>query len=185
MKKKAYLTPNEVAQLFMVSPITVRQWAQKGILRAMTTAGGHRRFTMREVERFAKERNLALQLPHRERLSVLIVDDDEQVLDVLKEMLNTLDEDLEVSTARDGFEAGRQVQIMQPDVMLLDLMMPGMNGLEVCRRLNDDPSTKAIRVVAMTGFYDDENVRNILEAGADVCLRKPISRDELIDALGI
>ena len=56
---KPYLTPNEVASLFMVSPITVRQWAQKGLLKAEVTVGGHRRFLRGEVERFAREHRLA------------------------------------------------------------------------------------------------------------------------------
>ncbi len=56
---KPYLTPNEVATLFMVSPITVRQWAQKGLLKAEVTVGGHRRFLRGEVERFARDHGLA------------------------------------------------------------------------------------------------------------------------------
>lgn len=54
--EKRYLTPNEVAEMLLVSPITVRQWAQRGLIRATTTPGGHRRFLKRDVESFARDR---------------------------------------------------------------------------------------------------------------------------------
>ena len=84
---KGYLTPREVADLLMVSPITVRQWAQKGWLEAQTTPGGHRRFLHRHVELFARNRGLTLNQGGDDSTRILIVDDDEQISGFLVEAI--------------------------------------------------------------------------------------------------
>ena len=183
MKNKKYLTPNEVAELLMVSPVTVRQWAQKGQLKAETTPGGHRRFLIHEIERFAREHDLALQRPDDNRFQILIVDDDKQLTRYLSEFFSDY-RNVVIEIAHNGFEAGQKVQRFKPDLMLLDLMMPGISGIEVCRELKSDPATKAIRVVAMTGHYSQENVNAILSAGAEACLKKPLDINELRELIG-
>ena len=92
----------------------------------------------------------------------------------------------EVSTliALDGYEAGRLVQTFAPQVVLLDLMMPGLDGFEVCERIKQDPTTRNTRVLAMTGLYTPENEVKILGAGAEYCLAKPIHTDLLLSCLG-
>ena len=181
----SYMTPGDVAKLLLVAPVTVRQWAQKGWLRAEQTAGGHRRFLKREVERFARERGMTLHYPKRGGHRVLIVDDDAQIQRYLRELLETRDEITEVATAADGFEAGLKVRSFKPDFILLDLMMRALDGFSVCRLLKDDPATRSIRIVAMTGYHTPENVQRILDAGAERCLAKPFERQELYQALDI
>lgn len=185
IKSKPYLTPNEVAELLMVSPVTVRQWAQKGRLKAMTTPGGHRRFLRQEVERFVREHGLSTRTDRDDSLRILIVDDDAQLTRYLVALLSGLSADVVVDTASDGFEAGRKVQIFQPHVILLDLMMPGLSGFDVCRTLKDEPATKPIRIIAMTGYPTQENIDLILAAGAETCLAKPLEPGLLLDAIGI
>ena len=182
---KRYLTPNQVAELLMVSPITVRQWAQKGELAAMTTPGGHRRFLHEDLVRFAKKRGLALAVPDDGTLRILVVDDDQPFAGYLCSLFNTLPDALTWDLAHDGFEAGTKVQTFRPHVVLLDLMMPGLNGFEVCLRLKNDPSTRAIRVIAMTGYFSPENDQRIRDAGAEVCLAKPFDQQSLLSAIGI
>lgn len=181
-KKKTYLTPNEAAALLMVSPITVRQWAQKGDLSAMSTPGGHRRFLRRDVERFAKERGIALLENDMDIPRILVVDDDRQLAKYLVTLLSRFP-GVETDVAYDGFEAGLKIKDFKPQSVLLDIMMPNMNGIEVCKLLRDEPSTKNIRIIAMTGFHSDENVDKILDAGANVCLSKPIDTHQLFNAL--
>lgn len=183
METKDYYTPNEVAQLFMVSPVTVRQWAQKGLLSAALTAGGHRRFLRQELVRFAQERGLTLNWPGNGKTKILIVEDDTQVAGFLHEFLSGRPGIEAVEIANSGFEAGRKVQNFGPDVVLLDLMMPGVDGFAVCRMLKGDPGTRSIRVLAMTGYPTPENIERIMEAGAEVCLQKPIDTDRLMELL--
>jgi len=177
---KPYLTPSEVAELLMVSPITVRAWAQKGLLPSETTPGGHRRFLRESVEQFSKQYKA---VPQRNDLRVLVVDDDRQVAGFLVEWLTGLDEPFIVDTAADGFEAGSKVHSFEPDIILLDLMMPKLDGFEVCRRIKADPETSNIRVMAMTGHMSPENEQRILEAGAEVCISKPLDTKFLLGLL--
>lgn len=181
MTRKEFLTPHEVATLLMVSPITVRQWAQKGLLAAQTTAGGHRRFAIETVAAFARERGIDLPgITAR----LLIVDDNRQFNNFLADLFTTEVPGLPIHQAFDGFEAGRAVQQHNPSVMLLDVMMPGVDGLEVCRSLKNDPATKDIRVIAMTGHHSPELERKMLAAGADVLLKKPFSAAEVLRECG-
>lgn len=183
METKDYYTPNEVAQIFMVSPVTVRQWAQKGLLSAALTAGGHRRFLRQELLRFADERGLSLNWALQGKARILIVEDDEQVCTFLCELLRGREGIDALETAGNGFEAGRKVQSFDPSLVLLDLMMPGMDGFTVCRTLKQDPLTRHIRVLAMTGYPTAENIERIMDAGAEVCLEKPIDTDRLLELL--
>ena len=166
----------------MVSPITVRQWAQKGLLEAQTTAGGHRRFARAEVERFAREKGI--ELPNQYQ-KVLVVDDDRQLNNYLVALLETSVDDVQVHSALDGFEAGRMVQEHKPEIVILDIMMPGMDGVEVCRSIKADPLTRHALVVAMTGHHTTELERRVIDAGAKVLLKKPFSREDLLSECGL
>lgn len=180
---KPYLSPAEVADLLMVSPITVRGWAMKGLLRAEVTPGGHRRFLRAEVERFLREQRSVGE--RRRPLRVLIVDDDLMHLEYLVELLGGIDAPVEIETAHDGFEAGRKLTAFVPNVVLLDLMMPGLNGFDVCRWIKADPATRATRVIAMSGFPSQDNLQRIVEAGAEMLLCKPIDVPLLLHAMGL
>lgn len=173
----SYLTPNEVASMLLVSPITVRQWAQKGLLPAQTTAGGHRRFLKADVRQFASARGIAL--PGEQR-HILVVDDDQQLNSYLVALLQTSLDEVTVHSALDGFAAGRLVAAHAPDVVVLDIMMPGMNGVEVCQAIKADPATAHAVVIAMTGHHTDELQHRVLAAGAIVLLKKPFASDDLL-----
>ena len=177
---KTYLTPSETAKILMVSPITVRAWAQKGLLPSETTLGGHRRFLRENVEQFAKQGKTP---PPRNELRVLVVDDDKQVTGLLVEWLTGLDEPFIVSAAADGFETGSKVYSFEPDIVLLDLMMPKLDGFAVCRQIKADPDIRDIRVIGMTGYPSPENQKHILEAGAEACISKPLDFQLLLKLL--
>jgi excisionase family DNA binding protein len=166
------LTPSEVAARLGVSPITVRSWVAKGWLPAQLTAGGHRRFLWQDVQRLLDERGgrLLARTPPR----VLVVDDDPQFRGYVVETLRLLVPDIEVREAEDGFRAGLAIAEMQPDLVLLDYLMPGMNGADVCRMIKANASYSAIRVVAITGLASPLAEQSLLEAGADGILFKPV-----------
>ena len=166
-KKRKYLTPNEVAEMMMVSPVTIRQWASRGDLPALITPGGHRRFIRKDIEAFAKKRGLALMPGGHEELRILIVDDDRPFTSYLNDLLEMTDTDISIDFAYDGFVAGQKVETFQPNLVLLDLMMPGVNGYEVCRQLKANPNTKSIRIIAMTGAPSEDNVSRIIAEGAE------------------
>ncbi|MFT5693958.1 MAG: excisionase family DNA binding protein [Oceanicoccus sp.] len=184
-KERVYLTPVEAAELLMVSTASIRLWASKGLLAASVTVGGHRRFQMRDIYAFARSRGIAIEARQNNDLRVLVVDDDAQIRGYLAELLETQPGIEAMEFAVDGFDAGQKVAVFQPDVILLDIMMPGMDGFETCRRLKGDISTRHIRLVAMTGYGSQNNVDRILLAGAQYCLAKPFDKEKLFMALGI
>jgi excisionase family DNA binding protein len=186
LRQKSHLTPNEVAQLLMVNPVTVRQWAARGLLRSLTTPGGHRRFLLSDVEEFARSRGAtpagrSSGRPDR----VLIVDDDPQLGRFIAELVRARDAHVETEIAVDGFEAGSKVESFRPHALVLDLTMPGVDGLEVCRRLRARPTLNHIRIVAMTGLASTESIQGILAAGANACLPKPPDSEQLLIELGL
>ncbi len=179
--KNKILTPNQVAEMMMVSPATVRQWAANGKLEALATPGGHRRFRMTDIISFAEKKGLVLNTEEESKksVSILIVDDDIQFANFLKEFIKNFDDKIMVKIAEDGFEAGRLVHTFFPDLILMDLMMPTMDGFETCKSIKSDPKTEQIRVIAMTGFGSDENQNRIKALGAEDCLLKPINEEIL------
>ena len=180
---RAYMTPNEVAELLRVSPVTIRQWAQKNLIKATTTAGGHRRFLRQDVEKFARQRGMELSSDGPPR--VLVVDDNRSFARYLADLLANQPLSIETETAHDGFDAGRKVLQFDPDIVLLDLKMPGMDGFSVCQQLKDDEATSQIRIIAMTGYYTPENEVKILQAGAEACLAKPFDKAVLFDVMAL
>jgi len=183
--KKLYLSPGNTAKILGVTPATLRGWTNRGILRAETTEGGHRRYPVSEVLRLAKKNGITLKLPEDLSLRILVVDDDEQFSLFLKEVLEDMPEVSAVSMANSGYMAGNLIPRFKPDVILLDLKMPGLDGFEVCRILKEDPETRFIRVVAMSGYCTAENRREIIDAGAETCLSKPFQVEALKQALGL
>jgi len=184
-KRKTHLTPNEVAELLMVNPVTVRQWAARGLLRSQTTPGGHRRFLLSDVEEFARSRGTTPAARSGTPERVLIVDDDTQLGAYIAGIIGSRDPGIAIEIARDGFEAGAKVESFRPHALLLDLTMPGVDGFDVCRRLRARPTMNHVRIIAMTGFPSRENVERIMAAGADACLLKPLDPQRLLAELGL
>jgi excisionase family DNA binding protein len=184
-KHKTHLTPNQVAELLMVNPVTVRQWAARGLLRSFTTPGGHRRFLLADVEEFARSRGATLVPRNSGRPErVLIVEEDAKLGRFISELILSRDPLVDIQIARDGFEAGVKMESFRPHALVLNLMMPGIDGVEVCRRLRARPTLNPVRIVAMTGFSSGEHVQRIMAAGADACLPKPLDSEGLLAALG-
>jgi CheY-like chemotaxis protein len=118
-------------------------------------------------------------------LRILIVDDDRAVVGFLKELLEGGEHQTVVDTAYDGFDAGHKVHTFMPDIVLLDLMMPGIRGTEVCRQIKQIPGHAEVRVIAMTGHLTPENEAELMAAGAECCLAKPIDTTRLLKQIGL
>jgi excisionase family DNA binding protein len=189
MSRKSVFTTFETAKLCHVSPLSIINWVNAGRLPAFRTPGGHRRIRREDLIRFMKENGIPLPEDLREgsgRSKVLVVDDEASVRDVLAEHLTTRANPYEVLTAADGFEAGRLVATFRPDVVLLDLRMPGLDGFQICRTIKADPESSNTVVIAMTGFYSPETEARILECGAVRCFAKPVeptTLSEFIDSV--
>ena len=182
MTKKAVFTTFEAAKLCHVSPLSIINWVNAGRLPAFRTPGGHRRIRREDLLLFMRDNGLPIPEEMQQgsgRRKVLIVDDEPSIRELLAEHLSTRNSPYEVSTAADGFEAGRLVATFRPDVVLLDLRMPGVDGFQICRTIKADPGTASTVVIAMTGYYSPETEARVLECGAVRCFAKPLDPSTL------
>jgi two-component system cell cycle response regulator len=110
--------------------------------------------------------------------SILVVDDNVQNLELLQAYLEELG--CPVRTARDGLECIREVESAQPDLILLDVMMPRMSGFQACERLKAAPATRDIPIIMVTALNEVSDVEKAVECGADDFLTKPVNKLELL-----
>jgi len=182
-ENKVYLTPNEVANLLMVSPVTVRSWAQKGLLIAKVTPGGHRRFLKSDVERFIQESAVAQADAHLSASRVLIVDNDPLMVAHIREILEESGVDFVIETAQDSFEAGAKMNSFMPTVILLSFMLPYTDCFGICSLIKGDAAMQHINIIAVIEDVSADNVSRILKAGAQTFLVKPFSSQDLLGIL--
>jgi two-component system OmpR family response regulator len=176
-----FLTTGQVAGSCQVTIPTVKRWIREGHLTAFQTAGGHFRVTEDEFRRFQAAHRMPVDRARSEvdaLPKILIVDDDAALLDTLWEAL-TWDGRYKVELAQDGYEGLIKVGSFAPNLLVLDVRMPGLNGFQVCRRVKADPATRETRILAITGHGTQDTREQILEAGADGFLEKPIRLDAL------
>lgn len=181
MERGKPLTTGEIARLCYVSGVTVFNWIREGKLKAYTTPGGHYRILPQDFQQFLTENHMPLGRGFRPKgpPRVLIVDDERIVIGAIKRILAHDDVDYRVESASSGFEAGTKVASFNPDLLILDLMMPGLDGFEVCKQVRANPETNHIKILIITGYPGDENVRRALAFGADKVLAKPFRADEV------
>ncbi len=172
----------QVAERCGVHYTTVRRWILDGNLPAYETPGGHLRVLETDVNEFLDSRKLRGWRNLTGTLRVLVVDDDASFRESAMEFLGH-QPNIKVRQAADGFAAGRQVSEFQPHVIILDLLMAGMDGFEVCRNIKASPRSRQTRVLVLTGYATAENIEKAKDSGADLCMAKPVGLDELHDAV--
>ena len=109
---------------------------------------------------------------------ILIADDNLPNCELLEAYLSDLD--CEIAMAADGLETLNQVKAFQPDLILLDVMMPKLSGFEVCRKLKDDPATRRIMILMVTALNELGDIERAVQAGTDDFLSKPVNKLELV-----
>ncbi|MBN2319339.1 MAG: response regulator [Acidobacteria bacterium] len=175
MAEKPYYTTFKISQMCGVNPTTVQNWVKGKKLRAFQTPGGHRRIQREDLIAFLKKFGMPIPAELAEDPPlVLIVDDEADILDMIEDLVRSGDADVEVAKAQSGVEALLMIGERKPELLILDLKMPGMNGYEVCRKLKSSPGTQNIRIVAISGDHDTTVKERILETGADLFFTKPI-----------
>ncbi len=174
-------TTHDISRLLQVDPSTVSKWIDKGILMAFRTPGGHRRVRSSDLRTFL----IAHQMPVPDEVGssvvrLLIVDDEKPVLDGLKRAFKPYSAHVDVTTTTSGVEALLLVAEQKPHGMLVDLNMPDLDGLEVCRRIRIRKSLEGVRLITMTARLSQELVEQSMAAGAVACLPKPIDVQQVM-----
>lgn len=113
---------------------------------------------------------------------ILVVDDDEELVELITDVLDS-DGRFEVRIANNGFDAGMMVKDYRPDLIVLDVMLPDINGKEVCQRVRSDPNLEGVRIICISGMIEDDKIGDLRTAGADDFLPKPFEVDQLIQRI--
>lgn len=168
-------TTGEIAAFCHVTINAVKKWIASGKLGAFRTPGGHYRINKGDFMAFIGKYKLEIKEEiFPERKKVLIIDDEHDVVEYIKGALEAMQMGYIIETAGDGYEALIKVGDFKPELLVLDIRMPKINGFEVCKRIKGDAHTKAIKILAVTA-YGKEDLDKILQCGADNCLPKPIN----------
>ncbi|MFH1414466.1 MAG: response regulator [Elusimicrobiota bacterium] len=176
---KKHYTTTEISRLLGVTAATINSWINSGELKSFKTPGGHNRITQVYLLEFLYNNNIPVpsELDAGSMPKVLVVEDDEDVREFILAVIDDLEYVVEVEAAFNGYTAGSKIVKFKPDIVILDLMLPGVNGFEICRRIRDELG-KETKVLAITGYYSEENRKKILEAGADAFIRKPVPLED-------
>jgi excisionase family DNA binding protein len=181
---KNTLSTVAVAKLLGVAVASISKWIDAGQLEAGKTPGGHRRVAKEDLIAFLRRQKLPVPLElNPPPLRVLVVDDETAVTTWLAEEITAKHPEYEVLQANDGYSAGEIVALSKPNVVILDIRMPGIDGFEVCRRIKSREETKDISIIAITAHPSDEVQHRIREAGATVCFAKPLDIEVLLAAV--
>ena len=173
MSKSVYTT-HDVAKFCHVTMTTVVNWIEEGSLSAYKTKGGHRRVKRIDLMKFLKENDMPMSLSQ----NILVVDDDESIRFGLKKMLEK--NGFKVNVAANGFEAGMLIEIMRPDLVILDLVMAGFDGFWVCEKIRNHKFLKSTKIIVLSGYPSKENWSNAKKAGANRCIAKPVKNEDLL-----
>ena len=126
-----------------------------------------------------KENVVATEALKNGKHRLFIVDDDQELLDL---MVNAFEADgrWDIRTANNGFGAGMLVKDFRPEMVVLDVMLPDINGKEVCQRVRNDPTMKSVRVICISGMVEQSKIDDLRLAGADDFMNKPFEVEDLI-----
>jgi excisionase family DNA binding protein len=181
MAEKLYTT-NQLARLFGVVPTTVIDWVERGKLEAFKTLGGHRRITHSAVLAFLKQNELPLPPAFvRRNAAIVVLDADPESLRMLGDVLTRGLPDATLFLEAHPVDALLRIGTDRPQLAILDVVMPGMDGVEFCRRLRARIPAQQLKILALSADVSDTAEARVLEAGADALLAMSRAEAELVE----
>lgn len=177
---KNLYTTGEAAEICNVSQQTIIRCFDSGRLQGFRIPGSRfRRIPHESLIKFMKDNNIPLDNIESGKKKVLIVDDDPEILEMMVDVL-VRDGRFEVKTASSGYDAGIVTQQFRPDLIILDYMLPDVNGNVVCRTIKKNPEFAATRVIIVSGVVNQTEIEDLLQAGAEDFIQKPFDITELL-----
>jgi len=185
-KIKDLFTTGEAAEICKISQQTIIRCFDSGKLEGFRVPGSRfRRIPRESLLRFMKENGIPLDNLSQTRpgkIKVLIVDDDVEIVELMVDVLHR-DGRFEVRTATSGYDAGLVTQQFMPDVIILDYMLPDVNGNIVCQTIKRNPEFSKIRIIIVSGVVHEEEIQALLAAGAADFVKKPFDIAQLVDRI--
>mgnify|MGYP002625759276 FL=1 len=181
MTSKTVFTTGEAAKICKVSQQTIIRCFDSGQLKGFRVPGSRfRRIPRDQLVQFMRENGIPTDELISGKRKLLIVDDDQDLVEVLVDVFER-DGRFEVRSVNNGFDAGMMVKEFRPDLVVLDVMLPDINGKEVCQRIRSDPALDEVKVVCISGMVEQDKVQDLMNAGADDFMQKPFDAEALLD----
>lgn len=177
-EQKAYTT-FEAAKICHVTHHSIKNWIKQGLIKASRTPGGHYRILEQDLDSFREEYDMFPREKGVTKKRVMIVDDDPDALALMEKILT--DEGVDLVKVSNATEVGIKAAQITPDLILLDFLMPEINGFDVCKALRDNELTRSIPIMAVTCLTKEQDIERIFECGADEYLPKPFKVDRLLE----
>jgi excisionase family DNA binding protein len=182
-RMKTVFTTGEAAKICKVSQQTIIRCFDNGQLKGFRVPGSRfRRIPREALYKFMKDNGIPTDALESGKRKVLLVDDDSELVELMTKVLED-DGRFEVRVAGTGFDAGMMVKEYRPDLIVLDVMLPDINGKEVCHRVRSDSSLEDVRILCISGMIEEDKVQELRLSGADDFLHKPFDIEELIDRM--
>ena len=180
---KTVFTTGEAAKICKVSQQTIIRCFDNGQLKGFRVPGSRfRRIPREALYKFMKDNGIPTEALESGKRKVLLVDDDAELVELIHKVLEE-DGRFEVRIASNGFDAGMMVKEYRPDLIVLDVMLPDINGKEVCHRVRADSSLEDVRILCISGMVEEDKIQELRLSGADHFLHKPFDIDVLIDRM--
>ena len=181
MTTKTVFTTGEAAKICKVSQQTIIRCFDNGTLKGFRVPGSRfRRIPREQLYSFMKENGIPTDALESGKRKILIVDDDVELVELMSDVFQ-LDGRFDIKTANNGFDAGMQVREFRPDIVVLDVMLPDINGKEVCQRIRNDPTMQAVKIVCISGMVEQDKIADLRVSGANDFMSKPFDVDALKD----
>jgi two-component system, OmpR family, response regulator len=181
---KAVFTTGEAADICKVSQQTIIRCFDSGRLRGFRVPGSRfRRIPRDALIAFMKENGIPPDSLESGKQKVLVVDDDPEIVELFVDVLER-DGRFEVKTATTGYDAGVLTQEFMPDLLILDYMLPDINGNVVCQTIRKNPNFEHMKIVIVSGVVNQEEINDLLKSGADDFVKKPFNIEKLIERIG-
>jgi len=178
--KKQVFTTGEAAEICKVSQQTIIRCFDAGRLHGFRVPGSRfRRIPRVELLRFMRANDIPTESLESAKKRVLVVDDDEQIVALFLDVLGR-DDRFEVQTASTGYDAGVLTEQFRPHLVLLDYMLPDINGNLVCDRIRANPDLAGTKIIIVSGVVKPDEIDALMESGADDFVKKPFDIGELI-----
>ena len=180
MQKTVYTT-GEAAKICKVSQQTIIRCFDSGQLKGFRVPGSRfRRIPRDQLFLFMRDNGIPTDALESGRRKVLVVDDDQDLVELITDVLER-DGRFETRSVNNGFDAGMLVKDYRPDLIVLDVMLPDINGKEVCVRVRNDDTLEAVKIICISGMVEQDKISELTAAGADDFMHKPFTVDRLLD----
>ena len=180
-KMKELFTTGEAADICNVSQQTIIRCFDSGRLQSFRIPGSRfRRIPRDSLIKFMKENDIPLNNFETGKTKVLIVDDDSEIVELMMDVL-VRDGRFDVKTASSGYDAGIMTQQFQPDMIILDYMLPDVNGNVVCQTIKRNPDFEDIKILIVSGVANPSEIESLIKAGAEDFMSKPFDISELVE----